>query len=131
MRNKTFILMIMSLILIVSLVAGLSAQTLPVDSRRKEMQFHKSFECLRYSPAADTLWHKVTLPARCMEVWCLADSGAVVISPDSLYYDTAKPYAWIVPGTPFILPTYKTPYIWVKRAASATVAHLNLIFYKM
>lgn len=122
--------LIIALVMLV-LAASLISQTLPVDSRKIPMQKHKSWTALRYSPAADTIWHQITLPDRCMEVWCIADSGAVSISPDSLYYKTDKPYAWIKPGYPFKLPTYKATKFYVKRAASGTVTHLNLIFYRM
>jgi len=129
MRTLRFI--ILCLLLTAILVVSLAAQTLPVDSRKKEMQFFRDWSAQRYSPAADTLWHKITLPDRCMEVWAIADSGSIAISPDSLYYATAKPYAWIQPGVPFKLPTYKQGVIWVKRASSTVSTHLNLIFMRM
>ena len=129
---KTLRFVIMCLLLTAILVVSLSAQTLPVDSRKKEMQFFRDWSAQRYSPAADTLWHKITLPDRCMEVWAIADSGSIAISPDSLYYtSTNKPYAWIQPGVPFKLPTYRKSFIWVKRASSAVSTHLNLIFKRM
>lgn len=130
MRNLRFI--ILCLLLTAILVVSLSAQTLPVDSRKKEMQFFRDWSAQRYSPAADTLWHKITLPDRCVEVWAIADSGAIAISPDSLYYDsTNKPYAWISAGVPFALPTVRKTEIWVKRASSAVSTHLNLIYKRM
>lgn len=130
MRNLRFI--ILCLLLTAILVVSLSAQTLPVDSRKKEMQFFRDWSAQRYSPAADTLWHKITLPDRCVEVWAIADSGAIAISPDSLYYaSTNKPYAWISAGVPFKLPTVRKTEIWVKRASSAASTHLNLIFKRM
>ncbi len=129
--RKYLMIILVCAVLVSAFVAALSAQTLPVDSRKIPMQKYKSWTALRYSPTADTLWHRITLPDRCMEVWCIADSGAVSISPDSLYYKTDKPYAWIKNGYPFQLPTYKASKFYVKRAASGTVTHLNLIFYRM
>lgn len=129
---KTIKTLILCLLLTIILMVSLSAQTLPVDSRKKEMQFHRNWSAQRYSPAADTLWHKISLPDRCMTVWAIADSGSIAISPDSLYYAASlKPYAWIQPGVPFKLPVYKNSVIWVKRASSAVSTHLNLIFMKM
>ena len=128
MKLKTILFIVLALCLVASAIV---AQTLPVDSRKIPMQFSKSWTALRYSPAADTIWHRVTLPDRCIEVWAVADSGSVVVSPDSLYYKTAKPYAWITKDTPFKLPTHKSTHFYVKRAASATPVHLNLLFYRM
>ena len=125
--KKIILLMVLAIIL----VGALIAQTLPVDSRKKEMQFHKSWEALRYSPAADTIWHRITLPARTMEVIILADSAAVAISPDSLYYATDKPYGLLSAGVPLKLPTYKATKFYVRRAASGTSAHINIYFMKM
>lgn len=125
--KKIILLMVLAIILVGALVA----QTLPVDSRKKEMQFHKSWEALRYSPAADTLWHKITIPARTMEVIILADSAALAISPDSLYYKTDKPYGFVSAGIPLKLPTYKATKFYIRRAASGTSAHANIYFLKM
>ncbi len=129
---KTLRFIILCLLLTAILVVSLNAQTLPVDSRKREMQFHRDWSAQRFSPAADTLWHKITLPARCTEVWAVADSGAIAISPDSLYYASdVKPYAWINAGVPFKLPTIRKSAIWVKRANAAVSTHINLIFKRM
>lgn len=125
--KKIILLMVLAIIL----VGALIAQTLPVDSRKKEMQFHKSWEALRYSPTADTLWHKILIPSGTMEVIILADSASVAISPDSLYYKTAKPYGYLKEGIPLKLPTYKATKFYVRRAASGTSAHINIYFMKM
>lgn len=130
--KKALLFIIVAAILLVGIVAALQGQTLPVDSRRKEMQFFRDWSAQRYSPAADTLWHKITMPDRCVEVWAIADSGAIAISPDSLYYaSTNKPYAWISAGVPFALPTVRKTEIWVKRGSAAVSTHLNLIFKRM
>lgn len=129
---KTLRFITLCLLLTAIMVVSLSAQTLPVDSRKKEMQFHRDWSAQRFSPDADTLWHKIELPNRCTEVWAIADSGAIVISPDSLYYaPDNKPYAWISAGVPFKLPTIRQSAIWVKRASSDVSAHINLIFKRM
>lgn len=129
MRNKTFILMIMSLILIVSLVAGLSAQTLPVGSRKKEMQFNKTFACLNYATSADSTWRRITVPAGCTEVVITAAVGAVGIRPDSLY--TNNLFVNIPVGVPTKLPVLRHSRFYIRRTASGTASTASILFLKM
>lgn len=128
MNLKTILLIILAVTLVISAIV---AQTLPVDTRKKEMQYSKTFTALRYSPAADTVWERVTLPTRCIEVICLANTGAVAISPDSTYSSTNSAIFRLGPGVPLKLPTYKTTVFYVRRAVSTVKTNLSLLFYRM
>lgn len=127
MKLKTIIF----LVLVLSIVTtALLAQTLPVDSRKKEMQFHKSYSVLKYSPAgADTLWRKITLPANTVEVLILPVTGAIGVRSDSLY--TNNSFIDITAGVPLKLPTYKGTHFYLRRTAAGTASVANIIFYKM
>ena len=129
MKTKTIILLIVTAILLVGIVAALSAQTLPVDSRKKEMQFHRSFECLRYAAAADTTWRRITIPDGTVEVQILPVTGAIGVRPDSLY--TNNKYVDIAAGVPLKLPVYRTTKIYVRRTAAGTASVANVLFLKM
>ena len=129
MKTKTIILLIVTAILLVGIVAAISAQTLPVDSRKKEMQFHRSFECLRYAAAADTTWRRITIPDGTVEVQILPVTGAIGVRPDSLY--TNNKYVDIAAGVPLKLPVYRTTKIYVRRTAAGTASVANVLFLKM
>lgn len=129
MKTKTIILIIVTAMLLVGIVAALSAQTLPVDSRKKEMQFHRSFECLRYAAAADTTWRRITIPDGTVEVQILPVTGAIGVRPDSLY--TNNKYVDIAAGVPLKLPVYRTTKIYVRRTAAGTASVANVLFLKM
>lgn len=127
--KRTFKMVILCLVMIAMLAVSLSAQTLPVDSRKKEMQFHRGFEALRYTTPADTLWHRITIPARAVEISILAETGVISVSPDSLY--TKNKYVNVPVGTPMKLPVMKADKLFVRRAAAATGSIANIIIYKM
>lgn len=129
MKTKTIILIIVTAMLLVGIVAALSAQTLPVDSRKKEMQFHRSFECLRYAASADTTWRRITIPDGTVEVQILPVTGAIGVRPDSLY--TNNKYVDIAAGVPLKLPVYRTTKIFVRRIAVGTASVANNLFLKM
>jgi hypothetical protein len=129
MKTKNIILLIVTAILLVGIVAAFSAQTLPVDSRKKEMQFHRSFECLRYAAAADTTWRRITIPDGTVEVQILPVTGAIGVRPDSLY--TNNKYVDIAAGVPLKLPVYRTTKIYVRRTAAGTASVANVLFLKM
>lgn len=129
MKTKTIILIIVTAMLLVGIVAALSAQTLPVDSRKKEMQFHRSFECLRYAASADTTWRRITIPDGTVEVQILPVTGAIGVRPDSLY--TNNKYVDIAAGVPLKLPVYRTTKIFVRRTAAGTASVANILFLKM
>lgn len=129
MKTKTIILIIVTAMLLVGIVAALSAQTLPVDSRKKEMQFHRSFGCLRYAASADTTWRRITIPDGTVEVQILPVTGAIGVRPDSLY--TNNKYVDIAAGVPLKLPVYRTTKIFVRRTAAGTASVANILFLKM
>lgn len=129
MKTKTIILIIVTAMLLAGIVAALSAQTLPVDSRKKEMQFHRSFECLRFAAPADTTWRRVTLPSNTVEVQILAVTGAIGVRPDSLY--TNNKYMDVAAGIPLKLPVYRNTHIFVRRTAAGTASVANILFLKM
>lgn len=129
--KKSIIVLILACIILVAFAAALQAQTLPVDTRKKEMQYSKSFTAFRYIPAADTLWHRITLPARCIEVVALADTGAVAIAPDSIYTSTNTHIFRLGAGIPLKLPTYKATVLYVRRAVSTIATKVSFLFYRM
>ncbi len=124
--NRLFILVMVIAILIVT---NLTAQTLPVDSRRIPMQQAKTFEVLKYSPAADTTWHRITLRTNTVEVVILPITGNVDVRTDSLY--TNNYFFGITAGVPLKMPTYKGTKFYIRRTAAATASVANIIFYKM
>lgn len=129
LKNILFIVLMVCLT-----ISAVSAQTLPVDTRKIPMQFSKTFSTARYTLSADTLYNKITLPSNCVEVVILAETGSVQVCPDSTYITTSaypKNYATITAGLPMKLPTYKGTKFYVRRAASGTASVVNLIFYKM
>ncbi len=129
MKKSTIVWLLVSLILLTGIIAALNAQTLPVDSRRKEMQFHRSFEPLRYAAAADTTWRRITIPDGTVEVLILPVTGAIGVRPDSLY--TNNKYIDIAAGVPLKLPVYRTTKIYVRRTAAGTASVANILFLKM
>lgn len=129
MKTKTIILIIVTAMLLAGIVAALSAQTLPVDSRKKEMQFHRSFECLRYAASADTTWRRITIPDGTVEVQILPVTGAIGVRPDSLY--TNNKYVDIAAGVPLKFPVYRATKIYVRRTAAGTASVANVLFLKM
>lgn len=125
---KTLKLIILCLLLTAVLAVSLSAQTLPVDSRKKEMQFHRSFAALRYPAPADTLWHPIAIPPGTVELQILPVTGAIGVRPDSLY---SPHYVDIAAGVPLKLPVYRASRIFVRRTASGTASVANILFLKM
>ncbi len=127
--KKALLFIIVAAILMVVIVSALQGQTLPVDSRRKEMQFHRSFECLRFAAPADTTWRRVTLPSNTVEMQILAVTGAIGVRPDSLY--TNNKYMDVAAGIPLKLPVYRNTHIFVRRTAAGTASVANILFLKM
>lgn len=127
--KKALLFIIVAAILLVGIVAALQGQTLPVDSRRKEMQFHRSFEPLRYAAPADTTWRRITIPDGTVEIQILPVTGAIGVRPDSLY--TNNKYVDIAAGIPLKLPVYRTTKIYVRRTAAGTASVANILFLKM
>jgi hypothetical protein len=127
--KKTIMIISVVLVLIAMGLAELQAQTLPVDTRKKEMQFHKSWEALKYAAPADTSWHKITIPANTMEVLILPVTGAIGVRQDSTY--TNFKYFEIAAGVPIKLPAYKATKFYVRRTAAATASVANILFLKM
>ena len=128
MKAKTIILIVLVVVLICIAVQAF-AQTLPVDSRKKEMQFNKTFACLNYAPAADTTWRRITVPSGCTEVIITAATGAIGIRPDSLY--TNNYYVNVPVGVPTKLPVIKHTKFYMRRTASGTASTASILFLKM
>lgn len=132
--KKALLFIIVAAILLVGVVSALQGQTLPVDSRRKEMQFHRSYSLGLYSPSADTLYNRITLPSRTMEVTITAETGAIQVAVDSTYVTTSafpKNYVTIATGTTLKLPTYRAQYLWIRRAVAGTASKAHVVFLKM
>lgn len=125
MKNKTITLAILVLVLLSVTVLAM-AQTLPVDTRKKVANYHKTFTALRYAPAADTSWHRITLPARCTEVTILPVTGAIGVRPDSVY--TNAGWFDVAAGVPITVPTWNMTTLWIRRAAAGTASIANLLF---
>jgi hypothetical protein len=128
MKTKNIILIVLLAVLI-SIAVQAFAQTLPVDSRKKEMQFNKTFACLNYAPAADTTWRRITLPSGCTEVIITAATGAIGIRPDSLY--TNNYFVNLPVGVPQKLPAIKHTMFFIRRTAAATASTASILFLKM
>lgn len=122
------------LVLVLVLAAALAAQTLPLDSRRKTMQFERSYELLTYAPTADTLWHSVTVPARTTSITLVGTTGSLGVAMDSLYVVKTvgyKNYVTLPKDAAWNLPAIGLTKIWVRRAAAGTASIANFIFKKM
>jgi hypothetical protein len=122
------------LVLVLVLAAALAAQTLPLDSRRRVMQFERSYELLTYAPTADTLWHSVTVPARTTSITLVGTTGSLGVAMDSLYVVKAvgyKKYVTLPKDAAWNLPAIGLTKIWVRRAAAGTASVANIIFKKM
>lgn len=126
--KKTLIAIIVGLLLAVGLITALVAQTLPVDSRKKEMQFHRSFEAMQIATPADTLWRKVVIPPGTVELQLLPVTGAVGVRADSLYNNS---YVDVSVGVPLKFPVYRNNSVYIRRTAQATASIANIIFLKM
>ena len=126
--KKTLIVVIVGLLLAAGLITTLVAQTLPVDSRKKEMQFHRSFDAQRVAAPADTLWRKVVIPPGTVELQVLPVTGAVGVRADSLYN---KNYVDVAVGVPIKFPVYRKSEVYIRRTAAGTASVANLIFLKM
>lgn len=128
---RKFIKIILLLIVVATVIAvALQAQTLPVDSRKKEMQFNRDFSTYRHA-VADTVWRKITIPERSVEMLVLADTRAFSISADSTYASTNTNYFRLDLGVPLKLPCIRLDHIWVRRTAADSTATAQIIFYKM
>jgi len=122
------------LVLVLVLAAVLAAQTLPLDSRRKTMQFERSYELLTYAPTADTLWHSVTVPARTTSITIIGATGSLGVAEDSLYVVKAvgyKKYVTLPKDAAWNLPAIGLTKIWIRRTAAGTASVANIIFKKM
>lgn len=122
------------LVLILVLAAALAAQTLPLDSRRKIMQFERSYELLKYAPPADTTWHEIAVPARTTSITIIGATGSLGVAEDSLYVVKGVGYTNYVDlphGAAFTLPAIGLEKIWIRRTAAGTASVANLIFRKM
>ncbi len=127
--KKTLLMIIVGLMLIAVAVTTLHAQTLPVDSRKEVMQFHRNWEALRFAAPADTTWRRITLPANTVEVLILPVTGSIGVRPDSTY--TNNKYFDITTGVPIKLPAYKQTKFYVRRTAAGTASVANILFLKM
>lgn len=122
------------LVLVLVLAAALAAQTLPLDSRRKTMQFERSYELLKYAPPADTTWHEIAVPARTTSITIIGATGSLGVAEDSLYVVKGVGYTNYVDlphSTAFTLPAIGLEKIWIRRTAAGTASVANLIFRKM
>lgn len=120
-------------ILVLVVIAAL-AVTLPVDSRKKEMQFHKSYSLGLYSPSADTLYNRVTLPSNTVEISITAETGGVQVCADSTYIATSaypKNYVNIAAGTTLKLPVLNATRLYIRRAAAGTASKAHIVFLRM
>lgn len=127
--KKTIMMIIVGLMLIAVAVTVLQAQTLPVDSRKEVMQFHRNWEALRFAAPADTTWRRITLPANTVEVLILPVTGSIGVRPDSTY--TNNKYFDITTGVPIKLPAYKQTKFYIRRTAAGTASVANILFLKM
>ena len=127
--KKTLLMIIIGLMLIAVAVTTLHAQTLPVDSRKEVMQFHRNWEALRFAAPADTTWRRITLPANTVEVLIMPVTGSIGVRPDSTY--TNNKYFDIAAGVPIKLPVYKQTKFYVRRTAAGTASVANILFLKM
>jgi len=128
MKKTLFITLILALVVI------LAAQTLPVDSRRKVMQFERNFELLKYGPPADTLWRSVPVPPRTSSITILPATGAIGIAQDSLYAVSGVAYSKYInlpANTAYTLPAIGVSKIWLRRSAAGTASIANIVFRKM
>lgn len=122
------------LVLVLVLAAALAAQTLPLDSRRKIMQFERSYELLKYAPPADTTWHEIAVPARTTSITIIGATGSLGVAEDSLYVVKGVGYTNYVDlphGAAFTLPAIGLEKIWIRRTAAGTASVANIIFKKM
>lgn len=122
------------LVLVLVLAAALAAQTLPLDTRRKVMQFERSYELLKYAPPADTTWHEIAVPARTTSITIIGATGSLGVAEDSLYVVKGVGYTNYVDlphGAAFTLPAIGLEKIWIRRTAAGTASVANLIFRKM
>ena len=128
MNLKKFVILL--LVVAITVVVALQAQTLPVDSRKKEMQFTRDFVTYRHA-VADTVWRKITIPDRSVEMLITAETRAFSISADSTYAATNTNYYRLDLGVPLKLPCIRLDHIWVRRTAADSTATAQIIFYKM
>lgn len=126
------------IVLGLALILVLVAQTLPLDSRRKIMQFERSYELLKYSPTADTTWHAIAVPARTTSITIIGATGSLGVAEDSLYVVAGtspvqgyNAYVDLPHGAAFTLPAIGLEKIWIRRTAAGTASVANIIFRKM
>ncbi len=122
------------IVLGLALILVLVAQTLPLDSRRKIMQFERSYELLKYSPTADTTWHAIAVPARTTSITIIGATGSLGVAEDSLYVVKGVGYTNYVDlphSVAFTFPAIGLEKIWIRRTAAGTASVANLIFRKM
>jgi len=127
--KKIILIGILAMIVIMAL-----AVTLPVDSRKKEMQFHRSYSLGLYSPSADTLYNRVTVPTNTVEALITAETGGVSVCVDSTYIATSafpKNYVTIAAGTTLKLPVLNVTKFYIRRASAGTASKAHIVFLKM
>lgn len=134
--RKTILMMMVGVVVLLACIPALNAQTLPVDTRKKEMQFFRDYDWIEVAPA-DTVWAGITLPKGTMAVHIMSLADSVAVARDPLY-STATSMASGAPGLiissfrqPVWLPTWKKTKIWVRRASADVAGKVRLIFYTM
>jgi len=121
---------IRTLILAVALllaVVGLAAQTLPLDLNGYPLPSGKSFYTINYSPAADSSWDAVTLPAGAYKVLIVGNTGGVDIRLDDSNSDNY--FATIPVSVPVILDVANMTSFYIRRSAVDTATIVHLIFF--
>ena len=120
------------LIAIITIYLVTSAQTLPVDSRKKEIQNYRSWEALDFIPAADTTWQKVTLPQNTMDV-TIMNTGVhdMSVKPNNTYKKGDTAFLLIPPDKQVTLPQWRKNDIYIRKTAANDTVRASLIFLKM
>lgn len=124
--RKTGIIMVIMVVLLVGIL--LMAQTLPLDSRRKVMQFSSDPYFVKVAPA-DTTLTKVDVPNGAIEM-TIVPSADMQISKEKDYKRAGKAdniinlYAKV----PVTIPVMSVDSLFVRRASAATAVDANIIF---
>lgn len=125
MKKTTVIMIIMGVLLIGIL---LMAQTLPLDSRRKVMQFTSDPYFLKVAPA-DTTLTTVYVPQGAIEM-TIVPSGDMQISKEKDYKRGGKAdnIITLYSKVPLTIPVMSLDSLYVRRAAAATAVTANIVF---
>lgn len=125
-RSRAIRALILAVALLLAVV-GLAAQTLPMDLNGYSIQYGKSFYTINYSPAADTLWDAVSVPAGAYKVMLVGAAGGVGIRLDN---STANNLFATVPvNVPVYLDIVNQTSFYIRRAVAATPTIVHLIFF--